>query len=68
MHKWWAQRLGSVFRATIIGSLVPAETSVLDLFYGKTDFEGCLELTRQVAAIDIDRVDCLLPGSSWPKE
>lgn len=33
IHKWWAQRLGSVFRAILIAA--PAETGadVLDLFY-----------------------------------
>ena len=36
MHKWWAQRLGSVFRAAIIGSLVTADDDVLALFYEKT--------------------------------
>ena len=33
IHKWWAQRLGTVFRAIILGALVPKESAVLDLFY-----------------------------------
>lgn len=32
-HKWWAQRLGSVFRAAIIGATSPKGSSVMDLFY-----------------------------------
>ncbi|MBI3270339.1 MAG: DUF1156 domain-containing protein [Planctomycetes bacterium] len=33
LHKWWAQRLGSVFRAAILGAAVPAGSSLMDLFY-----------------------------------
>lgn len=33
VHKWWAQRLGSVFRAIIIGALTPSGTNVFDAFY-----------------------------------
>lgn len=33
MHKWWAQRLGSVFRALVIGATRPAGTDVLREFY-----------------------------------
>ena len=33
MHKWWAQRLGSVFRAAIIAAAAPRGSSVTDLFY-----------------------------------
>ena len=33
VHKWWAQRLGSVFRAAIIAAAVPKGSSVMDLFY-----------------------------------
>lgn len=35
-HKWWAQRLGSVFRAIIIASTSPKNAHVMDLFYSKT--------------------------------
>lgn len=38
IHKWWAQRLGSIFRGIIIGALVPEGTDVLDLFYSPTRF------------------------------
>ncbi|MBP7937812.1 MAG: helix-turn-helix domain-containing protein, partial [Phycisphaerae bacterium] len=40
VHKWWAQRLGSVFRAAIIGAAVPAGASVMDAFYSRTRFPG----------------------------
>ena len=33
VHKWWAQRLGSVFRAAIIAAASPKGSSVMDLFY-----------------------------------
>ena len=33
IHKWWAQRLGSVFRAIILGSFAPSGTDILSLFY-----------------------------------
>ena len=33
IHKWWAQRLGTVFRAMVIGAFAPSGADVLDLFY-----------------------------------
>jgi len=33
LHKWWAQRLGSVFRALIIASAVPPKQDLLSLFF-----------------------------------
>lgn len=33
IHKWWAQRLGTVFRALTIGTFAPSGTNVFDLFY-----------------------------------
>lgn len=33
IHKWWARRLGSVFRAMIIGSLTPGEMDQEETFY-----------------------------------
>ena len=33
VHKWWAQRLGSVFRAAIIAAALPQGTCVADAFY-----------------------------------
>lgn len=38
IHKWWAQRLGSVFRAILIGALSSEETDVMDMFYRPTRF------------------------------
>lgn len=38
IHKWWAQRLGSAFRAIIIGSLSPERTDVMRRFYEPTRF------------------------------
>ena len=33
IHKWWAQRLGTVFRAITIASFAPPGADILDLFY-----------------------------------
>ena len=38
IHKWWAQRLGSVFRGIILGALTPRGTDVIDLFYSPVRF------------------------------
>jgi adenine-specific DNA methylase len=38
LHKWWAQRLGSVFRAILIGALSPEDADVMDLFYRPARF------------------------------
>lgn len=40
MHKWWAQRLGSVFRAIVIGALTPAGTDVKASFHRPVRFPG----------------------------
>ena len=36
IHKWWAQRLGSIFRAIVIGVFSPCNTDVLARFYAST--------------------------------
>ena len=36
IHKWWAHRLGSVFRAISIAAFAPAGSDVLNLFYQRT--------------------------------
>jgi putative DNA methylase len=33
IHKWWAQRLGTVFRAIALGALTPSGTDILSMFY-----------------------------------
>ena len=38
MHKWWATRLGSVFRAILIGALSEAETDIWESFYDTVSF------------------------------
>lgn len=38
IHKWWAQRLGSVFRGMLLGALTPQSADVLDLFYSSARF------------------------------
>lgn len=36
LHKWWAQRLGSVFRAILIGAFAPKGSNILEMFYQPT--------------------------------
>jgi putative DNA methylase len=40
IHKWWAQRLGTVFRAMVIGTFAPKEADVLELFYKPVRIDG----------------------------
>jgi len=40
IHKWWAQRLGSIFRALIIGAAAPIGSSVMELFYQPVRLPG----------------------------
>ena len=35
IHKWWAQRLGTVFRAVVLSTLAPEGVDVLNLFYSR---------------------------------
>jgi putative DNA methylase len=49
IHKWWARRLSSVFRAIVLGACAPAEgaaavgsDSILDLFYKPVRFPDTL--------------------------
>jgi putative DNA methylase len=39
-HKWWAQRLGSVFRAAILAATAPKGSSIIDLFYEPVKLPG----------------------------
>ncbi len=38
IHKWWANRLGSVFRAILLGSELPETEKLEKAFYRKHDF------------------------------
>ncbi len=40
VHKWWAQRLGSVFRAAILGATTSKRASIMDLFYEPVRLPG----------------------------
>ena len=40
IHKWWAQRLGTVFRAITLGALMPAGTDIVDAFYRPVRLKG----------------------------
>jgi putative DNA methylase len=40
IHKWWATRLGSVFRAITLAALSPKGTSVWEGFYERHHFAG----------------------------
>lgn len=40
VHKWWAQRLGSVFRAAILSAAAPKGSSIMALFYEPVRLPG----------------------------
>jgi putative DNA methylase len=40
IHKWWAKRLGSIFRGILLGCLLPENSNLKDNFYKKHDFSG----------------------------
>ncbi len=43
IHKWWARRLGSIFRMIILTTFSPSDISENEFwrkFYHKTDFRG----------------------------
>lgn len=39
-HKWWAKRLGSVFRGILLGCLLPAGSDLRSEFYRRQDYAG----------------------------
>jgi putative DNA methylase len=45
VHKWWANRLGPVFRGMILGGLLPEDGNLKEAFYSKHDF-------RRVSILD----------------
>lgn len=40
VHKWWANRLGSVFRTVILAGLLPSDADVWARFYERGDFQN----------------------------
>jgi len=38
IHKWWARRLGSVFRAILLASCLGSEADVTQAFYSRAEF------------------------------
>jgi adenine-specific DNA methylase len=40
IHKWWAQRLGTVFRAILIAAFAPKNADIVDLFYKPVRIPG----------------------------
>jgi putative DNA methylase len=40
LHKWWAKRLGSVFRGLLLGSALGPEARLETAFYESHDFQG----------------------------
>jgi len=42
LHKWWARRLGSVFRAILIGACLDESENFWDHYYGKSIFNGTI--------------------------
>jgi putative DNA methylase len=42
IHKWWARRLGSIFRAAILGAACSEEANIMDLFHKPTRLDGLI--------------------------
>lgn len=42
LHKWWAQRLGSVFRAILLGTFTPKGSDLMEMFYQPTRLPGAV--------------------------
>lgn len=40
IHKWWAHRLGTAFRAIVLGTFAPSGADVMRLFYQRTRIRG----------------------------
>jgi putative DNA methylase len=40
VHKWWAKRLGSVFRAILLGSVLETDADLRSAFYASHDLRG----------------------------
>ena len=38
MHKWWAKRLGSVFRGILLGSVLPYDGQLEEAFYAQSEY------------------------------
>lgn len=38
IHKWWAQRLGSVFRGITLGALAPKGSDIRELYYSRARY------------------------------
>ncbi|HEX8174056.1 MAG TPA: DNA methyltransferase [Pyrinomonadaceae bacterium] len=80
IHKWWAQRLGSVFRAMILGGLADSNTDIWMEFYKRHDFAGkvvldpfmgsgttlgeCAKLGAKPIGIDINPVSTFIVAQS----
>jgi putative DNA methylase len=42
IHKWWAQRLGTVFRAIVLAAFAPKGADILELFYSSTRIKNAV--------------------------
>jgi putative DNA methylase len=40
IHKWWAVRLGSVFRGIVLGTLLDEKQDIMDFYYKKNNFSN----------------------------
>lgn len=42
LHKWWAQRLGSVFRLILLGTFAPKGSDLMEMFYQPVRIPGAV--------------------------
>jgi putative DNA methylase len=51
IHKWWAVRLGSVFRGILLGVLLDEKQNIMDFYYKKNSFSKQIILTHSWEAV-----------------
>jgi len=66
IHKWWARRLGSVFRTILLATFLPPEELVWEHYYQRHDFSGKIVLDpfmgRDTTVVEALRLGCKMVG------
>lgn len=83
IHKWWARRLGTVFRSLIIGGIEAENTDIFEKFYNSTKYKDmvifdpfmgsgttiteAVKLGAKVVGSDINPVACCMVRTALEK-
>lgn len=78
VHRWFARRLGSAFRALLVSACLPEDGDFWEAFYGGVNLKGevvfdgfvgggtsaveALRLNADVVGLDVDAVACAITG------